>query len=280
MARRLPIALGASVVLHLGVLALVHGSAHPSPPAHPLPAFALELDVVRAPKDRLVGGAAPRSSSPGDEAQPPSPWTLPRARPAPPRAVADARPVALPPATPAPASRPPAAPAKPAAAQREIGQDGAAVLVAARKGSASPDIASVVDGARGTEEGDALFGVITSGAGTGAGGGGSGPGTGFGSGSGDGEGGERGRRLAEISRRLAAEATGCYPRAARRFRLEGRAKVRFCIGAQGEPQEARVLESSGHSLLDQAALCVVARAAPFPAVEDCPAVPINFVMAH
>ncbi|MGI5862472.1 MAG: TonB family protein [Myxococcales bacterium] len=272
MMRRLALALGASLVLHAAVLALVRLAPAPELPAGLATALALELDVVRsAAGEPAGGGSQPALAAPAKASTPPA-GLRPRARSAPPPKPAEARRPAAEQERPAPqaASAPAAAPFETAEA-READRDPVVVPAEGQgSGGQGPALAS----------GPAS---PAAGAGGGAGGGsGWGLGTGSGAGGGTGTGGEgstRASRLSEISRRLAAEANGCYPRAARRFRLEGRAKVRFCIGPEGEPQEVRVLESSGHSLLDQAALCVVARAAPFPVVEDCPAVPINFVMA-
>jgi protein TonB len=86
--------------------------------------------------------------------------------------------------------------------------------------------------------------------------------------------------LLEISRLLAAQASGCYPRAAQRFRLEGTAKVRFCVGEGGEPLDTQLIESSGKPLLDEGAFCTVAHAAPFPASGECVTVPIRFSLAR
>lgn len=112
--------------------------------------------------------------------------------------------------------------------------------------------------------------------------GGEGAGPGSGGAQGDGEGGEGGQGadpalLDEITRRLASVASECYPRAAKRLRLEGTVRLRFCVGPAGDAVEARVVEGSGQAVLDEAALgCVLRRAAPFPAVAVCLAVPVRF----
>jgi protein TonB len=81
----------------------------------------------------------------------------------------------------------------------------------------------------------------------------------------------------EIVRRLSIAAEGCYPPAAARFRAEGETRVRFCIDAEGQPQGARVLSSSGFEILDDAALnCVLPRAAPLPRTGPCLALPVRF----
>jgi periplasmic protein TonB len=56
-----------------------------------------------------------------------------------------------------------------------------------------------------------------------------------------------------------------YPRAARRARLEGTAEIWLLLDDQGQLHDHRLLASSGHRLLDEAALALVRRAAPYPA---------------
>lgn len=55
-----------------------------------------------------------------------------------------------------------------------------------------------------------------------------------------------------------------YPAAARAENLTGTATVTFTITASGGVGRASLAKSSGHRILDQAALDMVARAAPFP----------------
>jgi periplasmic protein TonB len=54
----------------------------------------------------------------------------------------------------------------------------------------------------------------------------------------------------------------CYPSAALRARLEGSAHLRVLVGEDGRPQQVQVSRSSGHALLDEAAIQCV-RAARF-----------------
>ncbi|SHF17925.1 outer membrane transport energization protein TonB [Desulfacinum infernum DSM 9756] len=70
------------------------------------------------------------------------------------------------------------------------------------------------------------------------------------------------RFLAEVRRRIARHKH--YPAAARRRQLEGRVTVRFAIRPDGSADGLKVVESSGVSVLDRAALEAVRRAAPFP----------------
>jgi protein TonB len=67
-----------------------------------------------------------------------------------------------------------------------------------------------------------------------------------------------------------------YPPAARRRSLEGSAGVRFRIGPDGQPYDIEVGRSSGHALLDRAAIRAVNAGGPFPQVEGDVSVPISF----
>ena len=70
-----------------------------------------------------------------------------------------------------------------------------------------------------------------------------------------------------------------YPRAARLRRMEGQVVVRLSILADGRVAAATVATSSGHSVLDSAALDTVRRANPLPAPDGGPVellVPIVF----
>ena len=66
----------------------------------------------------------------------------------------------------------------------------------------------------------------------------------------------------QVSRRLAGALR--YPRAANGER--GEVVVRFTVAAQGGASGMQVVRSSGHPVLDQAALDTVSRAAPFPPI--------------
>ncbi|WP_269584130.1 energy transducer TonB [Roseibium sp. Sym1] len=55
-----------------------------------------------------------------------------------------------------------------------------------------------------------------------------------------------------------------YPRQARRNNLEGTAHVAFTISRSGSVSAIRLTRSSGHAVLDQAALDMVRRASPMP----------------
>lgn len=59
-----------------------------------------------------------------------------------------------------------------------------------------------------------------------------------------------------------------YPRFARDRGMEGRTHLEFVLSRDGKLLESRVVNSSGHSLLDQEALLTLRRAAPFPKLPD------------
>lgn len=55
-----------------------------------------------------------------------------------------------------------------------------------------------------------------------------------------------------------------YPHSARRSRLQGKIIVAFTLNAHGFLYDSRIVQSSGHPLLDDAALETLRRAQPFP----------------
>lgn len=57
-----------------------------------------------------------------------------------------------------------------------------------------------------------------------------------------------------------------YPAQARRQRITGEVHVAFTIAANGGVSGVRIVRSSGHAVLDEAALQTVQRASPFPAI--------------
>ena len=57
-----------------------------------------------------------------------------------------------------------------------------------------------------------------------------------------------------------------YPNEAKRGRLGGTAVVRFTLNARGGVVSAKIVRSTGHAVLDRAALAMVKRASPFPAI--------------
>jgi protein TonB len=83
-------------------------------------------------------------------------------------------------------------------------------------------------------------------------------------------------RLEEIRRRLAAVVE--YPPIARRLELEGTAWLRFEIDRAGVAHAVEVSRSSGHVVLDRAALRTVDRAGPLPWVYGRIEVPVRFAL--
>ena len=65
-----------------------------------------------------------------------------------------------------------------------------------------------------------------------------------------------------------------YPPVARRMHWSGKVTISFTIGENGDASNIRVLDSSGHQLLDQSAVETVKKAAPFPK----PPVPAQITM--
>ena len=55
-----------------------------------------------------------------------------------------------------------------------------------------------------------------------------------------------------------------YPRAARLRRQQGEVRLRLVLDRSGRLLEAALASSSGHDLLDEAALRMAQRAAPYP----------------
>lgn len=72
--------------------------------------------------------------------------------------------------------------------------------------------------------------------------------------------------LAMVQRRI--EEFKHYPKTARDRQLEGEATVRFVLTRAGALQEVQLLRSSGHALLDEAAVRAIHDAAPFPTPPD------------
>jgi protein TonB len=74
-----------------------------------------------------------------------------------------------------------------------------------------------------------------------------------------------------------------YPRAARLRRLEGTAMVRLAILADGSLGTLSLVRSSGHAMLDDAAIDMVRRAAPLPRPPHAPCeleVPVVFAQSR
>mgnify|MGYP000730536222 CR=1 FL=1 len=76
----------------------------------------------------------------------------------------------------------------------------------------------------------------------------------------------RARYLAKLQARLAAAKE--YPRRARLQPEEGVAEVRFAIDKQGRLLSYEIVTSLGHARLDRAAIAMLKRATPLPAIPD------------
>jgi protein TonB len=61
------------------------------------------------------------------------------------------------------------------------------------------------------------------------------------------------------------ESNKAYPKAARMRKQQGAARVVFVIDRAGHVLDCRLVGPTGHALLDQEALAMVARSDPFPA---------------
>ncbi len=85
-------------------------------------------------------------------------------------------------------------------------------------------------------------------------------------------------RLVEIRRRI--EGALVYPPIARARRLEGVAHVRFVIRRDGAAEGVEVTQSSGHWVLDRAAVRGVQHAAPLPWVSGRLEVPVRFALGE
>ncbi len=78
--------------------------------------------------------------------------------------------------------------------------------------------------------------------------------------------------------RAAIERAKIYPVLARRGKLQGTVFTEFSINEKGQPENVRVVKSSGFSVLDSAARDTIFRAAPFPVVKGTMEVPIRFTL--
>jgi len=223
-----------------GIAAVVSLAAH---------GVVLVVATRRAPVPEAPRGGAPTQFVPIFDGHPPAPGggsakvLEPQRAPARPAAAADAPPARStePQGTLAPESaEPPVAPSAGSAPEgTSAGSSGAATGSAAGSG----------DGAAGA------------GSGTGSGGTGTGVGTGTGAGA---VAPSNGCRV-EVGRQLAERARAEVPRAVRDRGLVGQVVLTFTVGDGGVVEGARVEASSGHPLLDDAALALLRR----PLTTDC-----------
>lgn len=66
-----------------------------------------------------------------------------------------------------------------------------------------------------------------------------------------------------------------YPLIARRQHWEGKVGVRFTINSSLKVEDIKVVSSSGHQILDRAAISAIESASPFPAPPDLNIMPLN-----
>lgn len=76
--------------------------------------------------------------------------------------------------------------------------------------------------------------------------------------------------------RASIEKAKVYPILAKKRGQEGTVVTGFSISGKGQPENVRVVRSSGYNLLDAAARDTIIRAAPFPVVKGNMEVPIRF----
>lgn len=76
--------------------------------------------------------------------------------------------------------------------------------------------------------------------------------------------------------RTAIEKTKTYPFLARKKKIEGTVLTGFTINNKGYPQDIKIKKSSGHEILDSAAMKIVKNSAPLPYVRGEIIVPITF----
>lgn len=112
--------------------------------------------------------------------------------------------------------------------------------------SAMPAATNTASGSSGRGAGDGIGEGSGQGAGTGSG---SGVGNGNGNGNGNGD-----ALAPKIPPSLISDASPKYPKDLRQQGVEGSVKVKILVGANGRPEGAEVVESSGRSGFDSAAL--------------------------
>lgn len=83
--------------------------------------------------------------------------------------------------------------------------------------------------------------------------------------------------LAEIRRRI--ENHKSYPGLARRKGWEGDVVVELQLDGGGEVRDVRVVEKSGHGVLDRATLATIRKAGPYPPMPGRVRVPVSYRLA-
>ncbi len=250
--RRWLVAAVASGALHAGVFGAAWMSARVEPALPPTTA-APAPSPVRAPVQvSLLGGSRQPPRAAG--------------------AAASSEPASAP-ARPAPKSMRPAHPKREfAAADANVQRDSSALRGPAPELEPEPE----EDGEGEAGEASGAEGGTAVGEGTGAS-----AGTGTGTGSREGAtSAPPAPDLTRLTEALRRSAQRCYPSAAARYRLTGSASISFCVDASGGYSAVQLVRSSGHSLLDRAAVgCVVQGAVPLQAPPSCFTLPVEFAPA-
>lgn len=76
--------------------------------------------------------------------------------------------------------------------------------------------------------------------------------------------------------RARIESSKFYPQLARRQGIVGTSHARFRIGQGGIPENISIEKTSGSSLLDEATIAAIKRAAPFPSVPGWVSFPLTY----
>lgn len=80
--------------------------------------------------------------------------------------------------------------------------------------------------------------------------------------------------------RNAIERAKIYPLLARKRKMEGTVITGFTIDNKGQPQNIKIEKSSGHEILDSAAIRIVINAAPLACVKGEITIPISFRLSE
>ena len=80
--------------------------------------------------------------------------------------------------------------------------------------------------------------------------------------------------------RNAIERAKIYPLLARKRKMEGTVITGFTIDNKGQPQNIKIEKSSGHEILDSAAIRIVINAAPLACVKGEITIPISFILSE
>jgi len=253
--------LGASVLLHIAATAGVLFTMSAVPPPRAPPVIDFTLEGPEGPEPAIAPtppGKVRRAMAPARPESPPA--VLPTPAPAAPTPV----PLPEPRPAPSPEAPPPPAPSPPQARQAEVpppvpsGADGRTERAASTPGGAAAITVPVPAPAGAGSPQGASPGAPAARATTGGGAGAEEPG--------EARAKARGRYLERNYAyiRDAIQQGIAYPAMARRMGWEGKVVVSFQVLSDGSVRDVRVVQGSGHSALDRAAVEGVRKAAPFP----------------